>query len=443
MTGAGLRILAAALLLAAAAPAAAQPADLRAEFDAAFQAMLSDPGNVDKTIRYAELASRIGDAEAAIGALERLLLVNRDLAKVHLELGELYYRLDSYAPARRYFESALAAADTTPAVQERARGFITEIDRRTARSSFAGTVTAGMRYESNANFGPDSRFVRAGGNTTLLPSGSTRRSDWNGYLNASLAHTYDLDRQDGLLLESTASLYVTRYVDETQLDLGFLELTSGPRIYLDRDRAANRAISVRPHVIVNGIMIDDARYSWAYGGGIGLRYEIGRTVLDATYQLRERSVRNSAARPTASDLSGPDHSLVLTGRYTLGSSTLLNWELIGGYNDAEKDFNANLRYGGMLGLTQQFAAPWGLTAGRWSLVGTVGYTGYEYEAPDPSVDPNVTRRDKEWRASLAQVVPVAQSWSLTLQVEYLKTESNIPNYQYENVSVLLAVGYRF
>src|SRR4051794_34603931 len=75
--------------------------------------------NPSRVLRPESVPSRIGDYEAAIGALERLLFYNPDLARVRYELGSLYYRLGSYEMAARYFKEALANPMLDRATQER------------------------------------------------------------------------------------------------------------------------------------------------------------------------------------------------------------------------------------------------------------------------------------------------------------------------------------
>ncbi|MBV9967201.1 MAG: tetratricopeptide repeat protein, partial [Alphaproteobacteria bacterium] len=48
--------------------------ELEAEADQLFSELLKDPKNVDLTLRYAEAAAKLGNYEAAISSLERLLL---------------------------------------------------------------------------------------------------------------------------------------------------------------------------------------------------------------------------------------------------------------------------------------------------------------------------------------------------------------------------------
>src|SRR5947209_2205835 len=70
-------------------------AQLEAQKQSLFQQMLRNPANLDVTFAYADLSARLGDNEAAVAALERMLLFNPSLARVNLELGVLYFRMGS------------------------------------------------------------------------------------------------------------------------------------------------------------------------------------------------------------------------------------------------------------------------------------------------------------------------------------------------------------
>ena len=98
------------------APAGQETATLEAQKEALFQQMLRNPANLDVTFAYADVSARLGDYEAAVSALERMLLFNPDLPRVQLELGALYFRMGSYDVARDYFDKA-AAGNPPPEVR--------------------------------------------------------------------------------------------------------------------------------------------------------------------------------------------------------------------------------------------------------------------------------------------------------------------------------------
>ena len=62
--------------------------------------MLQDPSNLDVAVEYASLSSQVGDYEAAVSTLERMLIFAPNTPRLQLELGILYYRLGSYELSR-------------------------------------------------------------------------------------------------------------------------------------------------------------------------------------------------------------------------------------------------------------------------------------------------------------------------------------------------------
>ena len=100
---------------------------LEQQYEEAFQVLFQDPGNLEKTFKFAELAVEIGNFETAISSLERMLLVNPDLPRVRLELGVLYFRLGSYQIAKTYLNRALEGPSVPDSVRERVEVFLAEM----------------------------------------------------------------------------------------------------------------------------------------------------------------------------------------------------------------------------------------------------------------------------------------------------------------------------
>jgi len=109
-----LALAAACLAFAGVAPGQTQPAANGVpasdpELDRLFERMLREPANLDLMFQYAQRAVEIGDYDAAVGTLSRMLLFNPDLPRVRLELGAVYFQMGSYEAARSYLTQALAA----------------------------------------------------------------------------------------------------------------------------------------------------------------------------------------------------------------------------------------------------------------------------------------------------------------------------------------------
>ena len=102
-------------------------AQMRKDFEQSFQQMLKDPADVDITMRYAKLAVGLGNYEAAIPPLERILIFNPNLPKIKLELGVLYYRLDSMKMAATYFNDVASSKDASREMKASAREYLQKI----------------------------------------------------------------------------------------------------------------------------------------------------------------------------------------------------------------------------------------------------------------------------------------------------------------------------
>src|SRR5262249_37842375 len=169
-------------------PTPAVSGDLQREYDAAFQEMLQKPADLDVLFKFATIASKTGDLEGAISALERMLLIDGNLPRVRLELGVLYYRLHSYEVARTYLESALQSPNLPPDVRSRAEQFMAQVVAQQKTSQFAGEAFFGWRYQSNANLGPGTSNVRLFGQPANLNQQSLGQADWGVVSSLQVRH---------------------------------------------------------------------------------------------------------------------------------------------------------------------------------------------------------------------------------------------------------------
>ncbi len=106
---------------------AASLSDNQAKLERLYGELLADPANVDKTLEYSELAVEVGDYEAAIPPLERLLITNPGANKIKLELGIMYYLLGSYDVARTYFTEITQDSSASPNYQRQAQSYLNRL----------------------------------------------------------------------------------------------------------------------------------------------------------------------------------------------------------------------------------------------------------------------------------------------------------------------------
>lgn len=101
--------------------------EVRAEFLKAFDVVYANPGDVEATLHYAKLAVELGDYEAALSPLERLLMINPQLPEVRLELGVMYYNLKSNLVAREHLQHVAEDATATEALKKRASDYLAKL----------------------------------------------------------------------------------------------------------------------------------------------------------------------------------------------------------------------------------------------------------------------------------------------------------------------------
>ena len=424
-------VFAAAPVFAQVAPPPAPPseADLRSEADVLFKRMLVKPNDLDTTFRFSEIETKLGDYEAAIGALERMLFYNPNLPRVKLELGLLYFRLHSYEMARSYFEAAVAAPDTPQDVRDQVAKFLAAIDRGVSDSQFAFFAQFGVRYQTNANAGPNSQVVQALGQNAVLSSQFKRTPDWNAFGISTMHHFYDFNNQRGDGWESDLSLYYARQFKVRRLDLGLIEFTTGPRLALGNATG----VSIHPYVIGNYVTLGDRDYLATHGAGISLRFQLPFGIgLDSGGEYRDRVFRNSKDYPNAAGQTGHQFIGYMTASGPISLMSGLSWQgrialskdtasyKPYAYNDFSIDFS----------LPYSFAAPAFAQAQRsWTVAPFIGYSYTPYREPDPIVNSTVTRLDRQWRVGATLDMSYFENVGFAMQVQYLHTGSTISNYR--------------
>lgn len=420
-------------------PPPEEPAQLRAEADLLFKRMLVRPDDLDAAFRFAEIEARLGDYEAAIGALERMLFYNNNLPRVRLELGLLYFRLGSYEMARSYFEAAVAP-DSPAEVRARVATFLAEIDRRLAANQFAFFAQTGLRHQTNADAGPDSDVIRVIGQDATIASQFRRRPDWNGFVSASLHHAYDFGDQRGDVWESDVTAYYARQFKVEDLNLGLIEASTGPRFGLGQ----GVGLSLHPYVLGNGVSLADRPYFGTLGGGVSLRYDTGFGVtLEPDAEYRARGFSNSTPYPNADDQDG-DQAIVALGASGALPVQGLGWQGRLSYTDDAARYHpyAYEQFGIDLALPYQFATP--ITPGRtWTLAPFASLLDVSYATPDPIVDPNIKRHDQVYRVGGTLDTQLWQNFGFALTVEYDLTHSTVINYRTKDFVVSGGPTVRF
>jgi hypothetical protein len=439
------------LFLAGAVPSAAQQSKIAAtaaaanpEYQALFKRMYADPSNLDVTFQFAELATKLGDYEAAIGALERMLFYNPNLPRVKLELGVLYYRIGGLEVARSYFEQAVATPGAPPDVQARVNEFLGQINSSLSPHKFGGYVHGGYRHQSNANAGPAGLFVRALGNDATLSSDAASAPDWNKYIVGGVTYSYEVDKS--LAAEASLTGYYSKQDKLSKFDLGIVELQAGPRFALPGGMFSGASAKVYG-ILTKAILAEDPYYQGA-GFGVSARGALeGIARFEPSYEYRDRQYKDSEFYPTASELTGKLHSLAMQIDGVLFTALPWSGRLAADWNRTDlpnTEFNSFDRLSADLGFPIAFSLPWWGDETRQAVfTPAAGVSRTRYLEPDPLVDPDVARLDKEWHVSASLDLQIYGNFGLRGQVYYTRTTSSLPNFVMDNLTFSLGPTARF
>lgn len=406
-----------------------------------FQQMVRQPTNYEVTFAFVRVATANGDFEAAIGALERLLFYNPDLPRVKYELGSLYYRLGAYDLANRYFHEALASTKLDAETKSRIAAYLPNAEKQLQQSRLSGLVQTGLRYQSNANYGPSGGMIRLNGQDLALLPQSTHQADGNAYAIVGLSHDYDLDDERGDVLETRLAAYDSRQFRFHDLDVDLVDASFGPRIPLGLD--ALPGATVKPYVVGGMTWVGAAPYVSSEGAGLQVSLPLdGRLTVSPEFEWRHVDYKNSDVA-TSTFGTGNAFSGGLNSTLRISQDVVLESRAFYRRGTATYDFQSFQQWAGAAALTFTFAPPVKSSPYNWTVAPFARYLRTEFDQADPYVDPTAIHIDNEWVGGVVINAPLDATFGISATVQYDYTESTLPNYRQKNFSVMAGPTAQF
>ncbi len=422
-------------------PTAKTPEALAARQTALLEVMVASPDDLDTAFEYAMVSSLLGDYEAAISTLERMLIYAPGLPRVQLELGVLYFRLGSTETARFYFQEALNAPEVPQEVEARVKAYLVTLSEQEDPADYRAVVVTGIRYQTNANAAPGSRQVDLNGGTFLLDDTGIGRADINAFAAGRAHGSYDLGLQ-GDLIEADLVFYSARYADIVRLDTALAELTFGPSLNLERFDIDDSALGI--YAIAGGVRLNHANYNGVLGIGARLVSEVSPDVrIDAKAEWRRRWYNDTAEYPTVSGRNGSYWRLAATVSRKISAAVTLRMLLLADFEETKQEWTQSREIGGGVGATVQFASPIEKLSLPWSFDMEAGYIHRAYQEPDPLVDPDTAQRDNEGWIRAALSVPLLKDVALGFTGEFRRQYSNYDLGTYSNSSAMISLTKAF
>ena len=428
-------------LLVIASPARAQDAAF-SEQQRLFQRMVREPTNYDVTFEFVRVATANEDYEAAIGALERLLYYEPKLTRVKYELGILYFRMRSFEMAKHYFAEALKSPDLDTVTRERIETYLPEADMQTQASRFSGFVQAGVRWQSNANFSPDTGAIRLNGvNLALLPVGQ-RQADWNAFGIVGLSHDYEFQDGRGDLFETRFTGYATDQFKLTDLNVALFDISVGPRFMIAPDVLPGW--SIKPYAVGGNAWVGGKSYVGSAGAGVTMNVPVfSRLAFVPGFEWRDATVNTGDIIPVTGFGSGSWYtgSLGVVANIT----SMIKFEGLGLYREGVSPaaFQSFRQWEGQAALTFEFAPPFSFISRNWSISPFARYVTTDFNGPNPAIDQFITEVDREWVYGAMFNTPIWRNVAVSTTVQYDRTKSTLPNYSQHSLSVMTGPTVRF
>ena len=402
-----------------------------------FQRMLDRPDDLDAAFGYAALSVRLGDVEAAISTLERMLIYAPGLPRLQLELAVLYFRLNAYQSAEAYLEAALAQ-DLPPVVRQKAEALLARVQAGQDNDVFTAQVRAGVRYQSNANRVTQADEVALNGLLFALNPNAQGQDDWNAFVAGSLHYGHDLGGQ-GDMLELDVLAYGAKQRNLDELDTGILEVSVGPSFDLGRFDLDDTKLGL--FAIGSGALLGGDPYFRTAGVGARL---VGQPSPEVGYVLRAewryRWFENIGQSTTATDRSGQTWLLGGTLNRIVDPATIVTVNSVVRRTTAQVDY---LQFtGAEVGATvrRSFLDPTGQSERGWVAALSGGFVLRDYDGPDPVLNPTFAQEDRELFISASLTVPLPQpNWAVIGEVAYRDVRSNYDLRDHDNASVTFSI----
>jgi len=408
-----------------------------------FAEVLRDPDDLALNFRYAQTQIADGNLKGAAATLERMLLIAPGAAPVRLLYAFVLYRLDNLLEARAQLE-ALAGVELTAAERAELDELEARLARRTRRTVWHATVLAGVTFQSNANFAPESEQVDVivglnGLRLALRDVPVEGPEDDAGYVaGAVIGFVHDLGHQARHELFGSASVLHNEQVAVDETDYTDYSINAGG-IY----RAPWG--DVTGQLLAGHFSLDDDSLLTDFGAELALERRFLDDRLGAFVRQRSTYEDYDSADGVTPERTGPRYELELGAGYRLSAGQRLGASLEYTVKEAREEwreferFEAGARH------------VWLLGRGRY-VQNRLAWSREVYDAPNPRVALR-RRADEElvYRltlssplGALARGLPRAlRDVRVSASAQYQRADSNIQNFEFENASGQLLFSKRF
>lgn len=396
--------------------------------------VLQRPDDLELNYHFAKTQVADGDLKGAAATLERILMINPALPKVHLFYAIVLYRLDNLREALRELET-IRKLDMPAELKEEVETYVERIQKSLRRTNWTGTAGVGFQFDDNRNASPSSGKKLFASVPLTLTSGQ-RRSDFSALFLLGIGVEHDLGLQAGHKVFANLNYYRAEQTLVDSLDLQVYNGNVGAK--LNGGRSGLWKLSLP----FDHLRLSQQTFLRTYG----LKAEWEKRLnnkwgLYAQWLGSRHDYVKTKEVPTALERTGNLYSMEYGVNYSPAPAHRLSAGLGYARQLAFKDY---YRYDRHL-LSAKHA--WLLGKGRFLLT-SLAVQSDDYDAPDSAVS-SERRHDDTIRAGSTFGYPLGNLWKplkpvlWTFTYEYFHSLSNVLNYAYTNNKISTMFTYRW
>ncbi len=394
-----------------------------------FQEILKDPDNIELNIRYAKQQINNNNFMSAAGTLERILMLQPDMAQARLFYAIVLFRLDNLNEAERELKTILKY-DMPEDLREDVDLYLDRVRMSRKNTRYTVRQSNGYEMDDNRNAAPSSKR-QLSSNAPVGLSGTNRKRRDTSFLNiTNVQVSHDPGFQAGHRVYGDFTYFLQEQTMVDNLDIQSFRGELGLEL-------KSNFLNVVPSFFFNHLYLSRETFLRSQGFSLAANRNLGkRFAVDSTFAYEYQDYLNIAENTTSVERKGPQISLDGRLHYLLTPSMRLSFGM--GYlnKNAKAEFNSYER----LAMNAQHL--WFLKKGIYLINGLDA--GFDYYEEIENAVAGRHRRDKTLRYRTTLGLPLAilkfdkilpkfvRGITMNLTYEYYRSLSTITNYTYHN-----------
>ena len=302
-----------------------------------YQDILKDPDNVNLNIRYAKAQIARDEYPEAAATLERVLLINPNLADVRILYVAVLYRLSNWEGALKEI-GVLRGMTLLPKTKAEADYYERNIKLKKKRTHFSLRESVGWGYDTNRNAAPHSKSQLVGDVMTANPATDRRRGDTNFLNVTNVDVTHDLGFKEGHSVFGSFTYYLQNQTNVNSLDLGSFQYEFGGTY-------KNKYVNFTPSFLASNIFLSSQSFLRTQGGNFLFDHDFTKKLAGFfNFRVERQDYMDISENNTAIERKGPEFDYLWGASYWLLPT--MKWVSSLGYGDkyAKQDYNAFNRF---------------------------------------------------------------------------------------------------